>query len=291
MPAFTFTANATTNEITIVGHGLVTGDGPATPRNVGGALPGGLAALTDYWLIRIDNDTLKIATSSSNAMAGTAIDLTTSGSGTNILEIGIPYRRPRTYAAGSQVKSVDLNGNFDAWKALYALLTGQAQSVWDGISLAANQHVTVSGTGRFRHGTLELDVPMEISGRYTSGEPGVPGDPPIASSISGVGSTSGFVAYFTLPVGKRIVNVNAVVQESTSGGTDRAHISLMHASNVSTWTLVGTSSPSAGDGTLQTITLPSNHDVLTAKTYAVVVNFALGSAAINVNRIFVEYDG
>ena len=135
MGSFTFTADNTTEELTIVGHGLVTGDGPATVRNEDGALPAGLTALDDVWIIRVDNDTVKLATSSANAMLGTAIAFTTDGTGTNYLEIGIPYRRPRTYGVGSQLKSADLNANFDAWKAVHALLTGQTQGIWTDVRL------------------------------------------------------------------------------------------------------------------------------------------------------------
>lgn len=131
--SFTFTADSGTDVLTTSSaHGKATGDGPICVRNVGGALPTGLSALTDYWLIVTGASTVKLATSSANALLGTAINLTTNGTGTNYLEIGIPYRRPRTYAVGSQLKSADLNDNFDAWKALYALLTGQSESIWSG---------------------------------------------------------------------------------------------------------------------------------------------------------------
>lgn len=139
MPALTVSSvNVTTNELTITAHDLSTGDGPVATRNVGGTLPAPLAAVTDYWVIRVDDNTVKLADSSANALLGTAIDLTTIGTGTQILEIGIPYRRARTYVAapapGSQLKSADLNALMDTAKALHALVTGQAQSIWDGIS-------------------------------------------------------------------------------------------------------------------------------------------------------------
>ena len=175
MPALTITAvDSGTEQLTIVGHGLTTGDGPAAVRNVGGALPAGLAAVTDYWIIRVDNDTIKLASSSSNALAGTAINLTTNGTGTQILEIGIPYRRARTYVpasvdvAGAQLKSDDLNAMQDAWKAFHALATGQSQAVWTGITLPANQHVTVSGTGKYKRGTRRRKIPA-IAGANSGG--------------------------------------------------------------------------------------------------------------------------
>lgn len=121
MPALTITAvDNTVDQLTIPSHGLVTGDGVACVLNLGGVLPAPLAATDDVWVIRVDANTVKLATSSANALLGTAINLTTNGSGTNILALGLPYRRPRTYVAksvsvpGSQLKSADINATFDS---------------------------------------------------------------------------------------------------------------------------------------------------------------------------------
>ena len=65
------------------GHGMATGDGPFTFSNSGGALAAPLVAGTSYWAIKTSNDRYKLATSLANALAATAIDLTTAGSGTN----------------------------------------------------------------------------------------------------------------------------------------------------------------------------------------------------------------
>jgi hypothetical protein len=153
MPALLITAVTNgADTLTIVGHGLVTGDGGAdgaAVRNVGdGALPSPLAALTGYWIIRVDNDTIKLATSQANAMLGTAINLTTDGSGTNYLEIGIPFRHHTDYAVGSQVKSADLDSMELSLKAIHALLTDQTQTIWptrtalnpDGIIIFPRPH-------------------------------------------------------------------------------------------------------------------------------------------------------
>lgn len=61
--------------ITITAHGFVTGlKAPLTGTN----LPTGLSA-TDYWIIRVDANTIKLATSLANALAGTAVDITAAG--------------------------------------------------------------------------------------------------------------------------------------------------------------------------------------------------------------------
>lgn len=78
----TFTANDTSMEFTSDGHGYVTGDGPVNVSNSGGALPTGLAAATNYWMIVIDDNTFKLATTLANALAGTNLAISSAGTGT-----------------------------------------------------------------------------------------------------------------------------------------------------------------------------------------------------------------
>lgn len=61
--------------ITITAHGFVTGLKVAL---TGTNLPGGLSA-TNYWVIVVDANTIKLATSLANASAGTAVDITSAG--------------------------------------------------------------------------------------------------------------------------------------------------------------------------------------------------------------------
>jgi hypothetical protein len=88
----TFTANASTDFITLTtGQAtFVTGDGPFTVSNSGGALPTGLAASTNYWVwFDPDNPTkLKIATSKANAINESFVDITGTGSGTHTITLG-----------------------------------------------------------------------------------------------------------------------------------------------------------------------------------------------------------
>lgn len=87
---FTYTADATTDQLHKVAHLLETGDGTCVTSNSGGALPGGLAAATPYYVIKVDADNFKVATSLANAYAGIAIDITSNGSGTNTWTPQIP---------------------------------------------------------------------------------------------------------------------------------------------------------------------------------------------------------
>ena len=74
-----FTANSTNvstsnNTITITGHGLSTGD--AVYYFAGSNVIGGLSNSKVYYAIAVDANTIKLATSSSNASSNTAISLT-----------------------------------------------------------------------------------------------------------------------------------------------------------------------------------------------------------------------
>jgi hypothetical protein len=77
------TFDNTTDKVNHVAHGYQTGDGAGQFTNSGGALPTGIAAVTDYYVIRIDADNFQIATSRANALAGTFVNFTTNGTGVN----------------------------------------------------------------------------------------------------------------------------------------------------------------------------------------------------------------
>lgn len=81
-----FTAVAATDICNLAGHGFVTGQAvvlatsSATP-------PAGLSVGTVYYVINVDANTFKLAASQANAVAGTAIDITTAGTGTHSIMI------------------------------------------------------------------------------------------------------------------------------------------------------------------------------------------------------------
>lgn len=87
------------NEITETAHGYVTGLlGQMTTSDT---LPGGLSTSTDYYIIVVDANTYKLATSKANADAGTAIDITSIG-------VGNQTFTPTTFGG-----SFDLQGSVD----------------------------------------------------------------------------------------------------------------------------------------------------------------------------------
>lgn len=90
----TFTAANATEIFTSAAHGLLTGDGPVQVSNSGGALPTGLSAATDYYIIKIDADTFYLATSRAAAYAGTNLLITSDGTGTHTLSAVAATVRP-----------------------------------------------------------------------------------------------------------------------------------------------------------------------------------------------------
>lgn len=65
--------------VTIAAHGFVTG--LKVQLTTSGTLPTGVVVLTNYFIIKVDANTIKFASSLANAVAGTAIDLTGAGAG------------------------------------------------------------------------------------------------------------------------------------------------------------------------------------------------------------------
>jgi hypothetical protein len=88
----TFTA-ATTDIVTMsANHTFVNGDGPFQLTNSGGALPGGLSTSTNYYvyidpsLFDSNSQTqLKLASSKVNALEGSVVDITGTGTGTHTM--------------------------------------------------------------------------------------------------------------------------------------------------------------------------------------------------------------
>lgn len=78
----TFTA-ATTDICTATAHGFKTGD--RVRVSTSSALPTGLSADTTYYVIKLTADTFKLATTDANATAGTAIDISGTGTGTQTI--------------------------------------------------------------------------------------------------------------------------------------------------------------------------------------------------------------
>lgn len=263
MPVLTITVvTAASDKLTIPAHGLNTGDAFLRIYTPNGTIPGGLAPVTDYWAIRADANTIQLATSSANAMAGVQIDITSAGSGTLELLQGLPYAVPRIAANGTSVLPQDDNAAWQALVATWNLLTGQAQTVWTGaitlanalvanagITVGANSNVVVSGTGRFKHGTLTLKIsPASCA----------PLSPTNGYSVSGIyyrQDTGGMAADcpINLPFGARISAVRAIVKDNATG-PDRVTMQVYRDNDDGTATSIGSLHTTSGAaGTAQTL--------------------------------------
>jgi hypothetical protein len=65
----------TANSLSIPAHGYTTG-AKVTELTTTGTLPAGLSTGTVYYVIKLDADTISLAASQANALAGTAVDIT-----------------------------------------------------------------------------------------------------------------------------------------------------------------------------------------------------------------------
>ena len=76
--------NTSNNQITITNHGVSTGD--QLTYTAGTTAIGGLSTATVYYVIKVDDNTIKLATTTSNATNGQAVPLSGQGSGTHSFE-------------------------------------------------------------------------------------------------------------------------------------------------------------------------------------------------------------
>lgn len=255
MPALIITAvDNTTDTITSVAHGRVTGDGAAVIfALVGGAIPAGLTGVTDYWIIRVDADHVKLASSSANALSNTPVNITSNGTLPLSLGIGLPYRVPRVAAPGSQVFSADDNSTWQALVALWNFFTGQAQSTWTNI----------------RQRTVKMPaLGCVLFGGAVQGGSG---------SVSMLGTARGYQWCIPSLDGDTITSVSTDVVPGAAG-TVTLQLFLL-TPNVS-FAQVGATITSVGTG-LQTLTLSGLNILISAAdrlTYILVVTQTAGAA-------------
>lgn len=101
-----FTADSTTDKLTATAHKIHNGQALQV-SNSGGALPGGLSATTTYWAIYVDANTFKLATSYANAVAGTAIDITSNGTGTQTASVVATAGSGSAFVPGGSLVLID----------------------------------------------------------------------------------------------------------------------------------------------------------------------------------------
>lgn len=82
--------DTTTEAVLFAAHGMQSGYGPVCLTNPG-AVPTGLTASQPYWLIAVDANHIAFAATKTLALAGTKINLTAQGSGTNTLSNTVAF--------------------------------------------------------------------------------------------------------------------------------------------------------------------------------------------------------
>lgn len=153
-----------------------------------GTLPAGLALATDYYVIKLTDTTIELATSYANAVAGTNIDITDAGTGTHTINTLLPR-----YTSGAGLRAIFFNSNATALGAgtpnLSLGYTNSQQTASRatptvlpiGKTAASNSHIIytgATGTGKYNFemplqsedsGIAQIDT-IQNSTSYVSGE-------------------------------------------------------------------------------------------------------------------------
>ncbi len=187
----TFTADAGTDlmtytSVTSLPSNILTGTRVRLTTTT--TLPAPLATATDYYVIRMSDGTFELATTYANAIAGTQIDITTTGTGTHT----ITWLLPR-YTNGAGVQAIIFNPAATAMGAATPNLslgyTNSAQATSRatptvlpiGKTAASNSHILYTGAT----GTGKYNYMMPLQ----SGDSGIAEVNTIQNSISYVSGT------------------------------------------------------------------------------------------------------
>lgn len=95
-------------------HNLETGDGPVRFTTTG-ALPTGLAAATDYYVIRVDAFKIALATTLNASIVGTKINLTGQPTGTNVIIDQAGTKRRLAYKSTDSAQAADASIAANTW--------------------------------------------------------------------------------------------------------------------------------------------------------------------------------
>ena len=183
------TVDTTANTIRVENHSFETGmeaNYDATTLDAGATAIGGLTTATTYYAIRVDKDLFKVATNLTNANNGTAISLTSEGSGSQFF-IGRTATATLTQTAGA----------VDGF-TITDVGSGYKDGLIPGIA------ITDSGSGAGAAATTKLGFCVDtltvgIAGSYTSA--------PTVSFTLGAGDTTGANVAATAVVGFPVASV------------------------------------------------------------------------------------
>lgn len=125
--------NTTTNRITITGHGYETGQ-RITYDNAGAATLSGLADDTDYFVIKIDDNTIQLAETYAEATASTAVPIVLDGTGNSAQTFTPNASITKSQFVSAMQTTIDQNG----------LLTGD-HAVTVSVNSTGQVELTVAG--------------------------------------------------------------------------------------------------------------------------------------------------
>lgn len=199
----TFTADNTTDTLTYTStasnpSNILTGTRVRLTTTV--SLPVGLATATDYYVIRIDDLTCKLATTYANAVAGTAINFTTDGVGTHT----VSWLLPR-YTNGAGVQAIFFN---PAATALGAATPSLSLGYTNASQVASRATPTVLPIGKTAAAnSLILYTGATGTGKYNYTHPQQSGDSGIAEVNTIQNSTSYVSGTYTVALIKEITEL------------------------------------------------------------------------------------
>lgn len=199
----TFTADTGTEVLTFtstasIPSNLLTGTRVRVSTTT--TLPSPLVAATDYYVIKTSDTGVQLATSYANAIAGTAIDITTTGSGTHTMTWLLPR-----YTNGAGVQSIFFNSNATPLGAATPNLSlGYTNSAQTG-SRATPTTLPVGKTAAAN--SLILYTGATGSGKYNYTVPLQSGDAGIAQIDTIQNSTSYVSGEYSVALIKEITRV------------------------------------------------------------------------------------
>lgn len=189
--------------------------------------------------------------------------------------------------------SVDIQGTSTLAVGGIGTFTAGVATTFGGVQVGNNQHVVVSGTGRYKHDTFKYPI------SYASFQQNIPS---ITNTISLSQNTARFdgpigttiVAPVNIQVGKRIKAIRVRVVDSVVGPTKlQAQLGGRDNSNtLITFAGGGASAVSAGSGNVQilTITLSTPYTVLDGDSIGLRVSTSVGTAGVDVCGAVVDAD-
>jgi hypothetical protein len=171
---------------------------------------------------------------------------------------------------------------FDSPVAIEGTVTiAGALSLASSLTMAVSQHVVISGTGRYKHGTYSQSIGAAAFDINTGGT--------VTRSAGGCALSAGVLwAPIMLPIGARVSAIRVYLIDNATGPTRMALQFWRVAAGAQT--TIATSSQSLGNATEQSIAVTGlSPDIESGKFYQLVASIATGAASCTVRGAGVDY--